>query len=370
MGRARGRAPALAAGAVLAAALVVTLTPSGGTQARWHDGTTSSASGPRSDDFGMTATNVPDQGATPWPNGRMATSPHLDLTNQSTRHASWVNIKSTRVTRAVAGDTNPLLPQVALAYTVGSGSCTAGGQGSYWSARATGQVVEGTTYTRAQTKVAGATIGPGQTRVACPVVTLGYPSTTAGQRTALLNHAGRALDITTVVGQRSEAPATWSSPDHTVTSRYRIAMPTPTTPSADPVCRRTFSSGNPSSAGYYGGFFWAWPDAATSSETASPAMAGGWEILRRTRAGGWEVWKAVPSGSARSLAGINSRDISDQRDEVREFKLRGYPFAGDRTRYVESAWIARAFNDWSLLTDRWTCSDPRPNPDAGPHNMP
>lgn len=364
----RGRTTALA-GAAVTVALVVTLAPSGDSRARWRETASTTAKGASSDGFGMTATNVPDSAAMPWPNGRWASSPQITLTNQSARHSSWTNVKSTKLAKVVAGDTNSVVSVAALAYTHGTGTCSAGGQGSYWSARAAGQVVDGTTYTRSQSKVAGATMSPGQSRTLCPVVTLDYPSTTAGQRTALLNHAGRALDITTVVGQRSEAPATWSSPDRTVVSRYRIAMPPPATPSSD-VCQRTLSNGTPSSVGYYGGFFWGWPDPVTSTATATPAMAGGWDIMRRSRTGAWEVWKSIASGNERSLAGINSRDISDQRDEVREFKLRGYPFAGDRTRYVESAWIARARNDWSLLTDRWTCDSPLPNPDAGPTNLP
>ena len=370
MARTPGRTMTLAAGAAVTAALVVTLAPSGGSQARWRDGTSTSATGTSSDGFGMTATNVPDTAPMPWPSGRWANSPQITLANLSARHSSWTNVKSTRVAKVVTGDTNSVVAKVALDYTHGTGTCAAGGQGSYWSARATGQVVDGTTYPRSQAKVAGATIPPAQSRTLCPVVTLGYPSTTAGQRDALLNHAGRALDITAVVNQRSEAPATWASQDRTVVSRYRIATPAPAKPSTSDVCQRTFSNGTPSSAGYYGGFFWGWPDPATASTTATPAMAGGWEIMRRTRTGTWEVWKSIASGNERNLAGINSRDISDVRNEVREFKLRGYPFAGDRSRYVESAWIARAQNDWSLLTDRWTCESPLPNPDAGPQNMP
>lgn len=351
----------------------MTLTPSGGSEARWRDSTATTATGATSDGFGMTATNVADNAATPWPSGRMATSLQVNLTNQATRHSSWINVKSTKVVKVITGDSNNVVSQLALDYAVGSGACSAGGQSTYWSARATGQAVDGTTYARTQTKVSGATSGPGQSRALCPVITLNYPSTTAGQRSALLNHAGRALDITTVVNQRSEAPATWASQDRTVTSRYRVAAPPPVTPSSGDVCRRTLSNGNPSSAGYFGGFFWGWPDAPTSDYTnpsATPAMAGGWDIMRRTASGSWEVWKSVTAGSERRSAGHNSRDIDPSRDVIREFKLRGYPFAGDKSRYVESAWIARAENDWSLLTDRWECHSPLINPDAGPRNMP
>lgn len=357
---------------VLAGALVVTLSPSDGSEAQWRDSATKSASGPSSDTFGMTATNVPDNGSTPWPNGRMATSPQITLSNQSSRHSSWVNVQSTRVNRVVANDTNDLLSKMAVDYTFGAGTCSAGGQGqgTYWQARGAGQITNGTTYTRGQSKVAGATLSHGQAQVLCPKITLNYPNTNDGQRSALLNHAGRAVDITTVVNQRSEAPATWASPDRTVTSRYRLAMPSPVKPAGSDVCRRTTVTGIPSDVGYYGGFFWAWPDASVSSEQDTPAMAGGWDIMRRSRAGGWEVWKTVSAGNVRDMRAINSRDISDQRREVREFKLRGYPFANDKHRYVESDWIARAENDWSLLTDRWRCHDPIANPDAGPHNMP
>lgn len=361
-----------AAAVVLAGALVVTLGPSDGTEAQWRDSASSTASGPSSDTFGMTATNVPDNASTPWPDGRMRAQPHLQLENESTRHSSWANVQSTRVTRVLPNDGNDLLSRMALEYTVGT--CDGGGQDSYWRARGVGQITNGSTYTRPETKVDGLTLSPGQSRALCPLVRLNYATdTTTGQRNALLNHAGRAIDITTVVNQRSEAPATWASRDRTVTSRYRLAMPSPVKPSGSNVCRRTLSNGNPTSVGYYGGFFWGWPDAATSdyaNPPSTPAMAGGWDIMRQTAGGGWEVWKSVPAGSERRSAGHNSRDIDPNRDVVRNFKLRGYPFAGDKTRYVESAWIARAENDWSLLVDRWECHPPLVNPDAGPHNMP
>lgn len=369
----RARAWSTAAAVVLAGALVVTLGPSDGSEAQWRDSASRTASGPSSDTFDMTATNVPDNGATPWPSGRMRTFPQVDLTNRSARHTSWVNVKSTRVNSVTTNEGTNLLANMALSYDVGTGTCEAGGQSPYWQARGVGQITNGTTYTRGQAKVGTATVGPGRSRVLCPKVDLDYPSTTAGQRSALLNHAGRAVDITTVLNQRSDAPATWASQDRTVTSRYRLAMPTPVKPSSSDVCRRTFSSGNPSTVGYYGGFFWGWPDAATSdyaNPTATPAMAGGWDIMRQTAGGGWEVWKSVAAGSERRSAGHNSRDIDPHRDVVRNFKLRGYPFAGDKSRYVESAWIARAENDWSLLTDRWECHAPLPNPNAGPHNLP
>lgn len=359
-----------AAAVVLAGAVLVSLSPPEGTDARWRDSGSTTASGPRSDTFGMSASDVPDDRAIPWPTGRMATSPQVSLTNQSARQSSWVNVQSTRLDRAIANDGNAVLQKMGLDYTFGTGTCEAGGQGTYWQALAAGQVVDGATYRRGESKVSGATLAPGQPRVLCPRITLDYPATTAGQRSALLNHAGRAVDVSTVVNQRSEAPATWSSQPRTVKSRYRIAMPPPVKPSTSEVCRTTYSNGTPSPLGYYGGFFWGWPDADTTSATSTPAMAGGWEIMRRSRTGAWEVWKAVAADNVRELAGLNSRDVSDQRNEVREFTLRGYPFANDRSRYVESAWIVRAENDWSLLTDRWRCHDPLPNPDAGPHNLP
>lgn len=365
------RAWSAAAAVAVASALLVTLTPSGGSEAQWRESASRSVSGPSSDTFAMTATDVPDNGSTPWPDGRMATSPQITLTNQATRHSSWVNVTSTRVDRVVPTDPNTLLQKMSLAYTFGSGTCATDGQGAYWQARGVGQIADGTTYTRNQAKVGGATLAPGQSRVLCPKVTLDYAGTTAGQRQALLNHAGRAVDITTVVNQRSEAPATWASPDRTVTSRYRIATPTPVKPSGPDVCRKTFSSGSPSAVGLFGGFFWGWPDAQTSSETATPAMAGGWEILRRSSSGTWETW-ATSEGRYRRIAGRNSSSISDDGQDpnaVRQFKLRGYPFAGDKTRYVESAWIARAYELGTILTS-WQCESPLPNPDVGPHNMP
>lgn len=359
-----------AAVVVLAGALVVTLSPSEGTDAQWRDSASTSASGPSSDTFGMTATNVPDNASTPWPTGRMVTSPQVSLTNQSTRHRSWVNVKSSRLNTATGNDSTSLLGKLSLDYTVGTSSCETGGQGQYWRAGGFGQLMNGTTITRSQAKVDGATLPPGESRALCPKVGLNYASTTAGQRSALLNHAGRAVDITTVLNQRSEAPATWASPDRTATSRYRLATPPPVKPSGD-VCQKTFSSGEPSGLGLFGGFFWGWPDAPTSSEVGTPAMAGGWEVLRLSSSGTWVSWATV-SGNVRRSAGHNSSRISDDGQPttaVRQFKLRGYPFAGDRSRYVESAWIARAYELGNVLTS-WQCDTPLTNTNAGPHNMP
>ena len=375
---ARSRTLTTAAAVALAGGLVVTLGPSGGTEAQWRDTASSQVTGPSSDTFAMTATNVPD-GVTPtWPGAAWKSSASVNLTNRSARHSSWIDVKSTRVTKVVGGDSNTILNQTALDYTIGTGACGTGSQSSYWQARGQGTITDGTTYTRPSTKVAGATLAPQGSQTLCPQVRHGYNTdTTAGQRSLLLNHAGRALDITTVVGQRSEAPATWASPEQTVTSRYRLAMPSPVTPATSDVCRTTYPSGAPSGSGYYGGFFWGWPDAPTDSyvnPVATPAMAGGWDIMRQTSNGGWEVWDSVASGSERSIAGLYAGDIDPNLDVIRRFKLRGYPFAGDKSRYVESAWIARAerasFYYWFQRYQRWQCHTPLQNPDAGPHNMP
>lgn len=353
--------------------------PSQGTRAQWSASATTSVTGPSSDGFAITAEDVPNAGTVPvetggvvWPAGRLHNSPQVTLTNQSTRHSSWINVTSARVTTAIATDGGAdLLSRMALDYTVGTGSCQGGGQDQYWRVRGFGELSNGTTYDRDQSKVGSATLPPGQARVLCPKVTLNYPGTPAGQRSALLNHAGRALDITTVVNQRSEAPASWASPDRTVTSRFRMAMPTPVKPSEFNVCRTTNSSGNPNAlVRLYGGFFWGWPDAPTSSTTPTPAMAGGWDIMRRSPSGEWETWRSVSSGSNRALAGINSNDIDNDPFVIRQFKLRGYPFAGDKSRYIESAWIARASDGWGLNVNRWVCHEPLLNPNAGPHNMP
>ncbi|WP_435199153.1 hypothetical protein [Janibacter sp. GS2] len=368
----RRRVLGVATAVAVAGTMVLSLSPSDGSAARWRDSATVPAVGPTSGTFGMTATDAASAAPTWSGSGPISNSPRIDLTNQSSSHSSWINVRSTRLDTVVANDGNAILQKAKIDYRYGDDSC-ASGTSALWSARASGQIVGGTTYTRSpQDKVPGATLTPGQKKTLCPVVALDYAGGSA-QRDALLNHAGRALDITTVVNQRSEAPATWASEDRTLTSRYRLAMPTPKKPSQSDVCRVTLASGTPSNLGYYGGFFWGWPDAVTSGSPSTPAMAGGWEILRLSRTGNaWEVWETISGGDARRTPeALNSNRISDgSRGETRQFKLRGYPFAGDKARYVESEWIARASNERSILTDRWVCQPQLPNPDAGPHNMP
>lgn len=348
------------------AALLVSVSDGVGTDARWRESSSTTVTGPRSDVFDLTATDADSTltVAQTWPTGvRHDNTPRIDLKNTSTRHSSWIDVVSTKVGKVnVSGDSTDLVSKIALEYLTGATECRSG-TASYWYARTLGTITGGTTYTRSSAKVSGATLAPGGTKVLCPLVRPGYQTDeVAGKRQYLLNYAGRALDITTVVRQRSEAPATWSSTPRTVTSRYRVAAPSPTTPTNASVCRSGWGSS--------GGFFWGWPDADASSTATTPAMAGGWDILRKSEAGTWEVWKSA-GADVRSLSG-NSWEISDKRGEFRQFKLRGYPFAGDKTRYVESDWIASAAKEWSWswLTDRWVCSTRESNPSAGPHNLP
>ena len=110
----------------MATALLVTLTPSGGSQAQWRDSATRSVSGPSSDTFDMAAADVPDTSPTPWPSGRMATSPRVTVTNQSARHSSWINVRSTRVDRVVPEGGADAVTGMSLGYGVGTGSCAGG----------------------------------------------------------------------------------------------------------------------------------------------------------------------------------------------------------------------------------------------------
>lgn len=371
----RNRTLAAAAAVAVAGTMLLTLSPAQGSKAQWRDTATVAVIGSKSDTFDMTATNAPFP-APDWPSsGRVSNSPRVDVTNESARHSSWVNVHSTNVKKVVTPDTNTILTQMALDYEYGEQECRFP-LGVYWQARIVGQITDNTTYPRTQNKVAFGTLAPGQKGSLCPAVRLNYTtSTEAGQRSALLNHAGRALDITTVVNQKSESPATWASDTRTAISRYRIALPTPQKPAAFNVCRNTNSSGNPDGViQAYGGFFWGWPDAATSGDpTTTPAMAGGWDILRQNTTGSWEFFAAATTNNRRQRAGINSRNIyepASPNTNIRKFKLRGYPFAGDKTRYVESSWIARAHHTSTTTTGNWACDAPEVNPEAGPHNMP
>ena len=94
----------------LAAVALVTLSPNGGSDAQWRDSATGSVAGPRSEPVDVTG--APGTGATP----------QIDLTNQSSRHSSWVNVKSTKVAKVVGGDSNTILSKAALTYTYGAGA--------------------------------------------------------------------------------------------------------------------------------------------------------------------------------------------------------------------------------------------------------
>lgn len=363
---------ALLAAIVAAAAALLVGVPSGGSDAAWVVSATSQVRGPSADVFEAGAVDVPDPRSPRWPEGRVGSVNEVVVSNESVRQSGWVNVTSARVRTLGPADGTGVRGKAAVDYSFGGGSCAEGGGVSYWAAKAPGGGGgEESVFSRSQVKVAGATVPAGGSRVLCPRVRLDYPDTVAGRRAALLNHAGRTLGVESVVNVRAEAPSTWVSSSRTVTSRFEVAMPSPQEPSSSEVCRTTTSGGSPNAWGYYGGFFWGWPDAPSSSTVSSPAMAGGWQILRRDLDGsGWSVWATVADGSRRSSAGHDSNDISDRLGQVREFKLRGYPFAGDRSRYVESAWIARAHNTFSIFNGRWVCDAPTVNPDAGGHNLP
>lgn len=346
-------------------AMLLSLTPAEGTDARWRTTGTTTVSGPRSDTFDLTATDVPDPltAAQVWPSGsRLNNTPRIDLRNTSTRHSSWIDVRSTRVTNAVPGDTNSIVSQIALEYTTGSATCETG-TSTYWTARGVGSIANGTTHNRTSSKVAGATLAPGGTKTLCPLVRPNYTTaTTTGARDFLRNHAGRTLDITTVVAQRSELPATWASPTRTTTSRYRVALPAPTTPSTGPVCRAE-SNG-------YGSIRWGWPDATESAMTSTPAISD-WEILEWTGSSWAPAMYDFADGDPRGVTNLDPQRLGNAtRGSPRLLKARGYPFAGDRSRYVESTWIARAYRVYDYYRYTWACGSASTNPDAGPHNMP
>lgn len=355
----RSRLMATAAAVAVTGAMMLTFSPSQGSDAQWREKLETPVDGPKSDTFAMTAAGS-DTPVPTWPGSNgIANSSQITLKNGSARHSSWVNVRSTRLNKVVP-DGNNILTKAKLDYRFGAGSCTT----DYWSARGAGSITEGTSYDRPQNKVTGATLAPGTSGLLCPTVGLDYSGANA-QRDALLNHAGRALDITTVVNQRSEKPATWASQDQTVTNRYRLAMPTPTASSGGACVPGAIFSPQ-------GGFAWAWPDQATGSTVDTPAMAGGWEILRKNASGAWESWDTLQA-NRRSATGYDPERISDDgrpKQEPREFVLRGYPFANTKSSYVESDWIVTARNTRPIFLDRWTCVDTTKNDHSGPHNMP
>lgn len=337
--------------AVALAGVLLVSAPSGQTQAQWRESATTTISGPSSDVFEMSAT---------------ASGPQVDLTNLSRRQSADLDVRSTRVTRVDAGDTNDLLARAALVYTSGQGACGGTTQSTYWAARSAGQITAGTTYTRPQGAVAGATLAPGAGRVLCPTLSLPYPATAAGERDTYLAHAGRSVDITTVVRQTSKPPATWASTERTTTTRFSVGTPAPTSPAGTSPCRSEASGGQGS--GSVGRLAFGWPLASTSTTTPTPAMAGGWEVLVRPVSGSWKSLATLDASARLSnpLLGSKLGPVGS----TYELVLRGYPFAGDHARYVESDWLVRATNDSAGRNDRFVCTGVIPNPDQGQVNLP
>lgn len=151
----------------------------------------------------------------------------------------------------------------------------------------------------------------------------------ATQRDAWLNAAGREYQVTTTVRATTVAPGSWSS-DVPWTSPYAVSLPAPSA-RAQNSC--TVNGGTATLS-------WAWPDTATSTAVASPAVHR-WEVLGRIP-GRSQQWTPVTqtTGSARSLAVSSSAltALAGNGSYTYEMIVRAYPFAGS-TKYVDSTGI-------------------------------
>lgn len=289
--------------AIAAMALSATVLPltssSQETEARWFDAVSATLPDGASDRF--TATSVD----TPSTVGTVTNAPGVLTTNTAQSHSGWVNVASTSVTAGELGG-QTLASAVGLTYgvTAPGGTC-ASATSAYWTARAQGQILLGTTYARAADRVGASLLTPGQQNSLC----LTFPRS-ASDRTFLLEHAGRDLRVSTTLALRSEAPSTWDSTQSTVASRARIAFPraTPWGNNFTNIANSCLDETNTVD------LRWAWPDSGQQGQIASPAV-NAWELwIRSGGAGTWQKQSEAAGNQrtirlARSALSTGSYDI-------------------------------------------------------------
>lgn len=366
MGSARGLAPA--AGCALVLALVSVLPSPHQTRAGWREDANASLPDGRTDGFALTSQNVTTtvdhRQSAPTD---VANEPGIRVQNDATRHQSWIDVVSTTITVPASNTTSTLLTKVNIDYDVNS-TCESGLATPYWNVNdaGVGGLQAGVTYSRTSAKVAGDVLPPGQATSVCPWVQPDYPTATAdGRRDLLLAHAGRQLDIATVVRQRSEAPGTWSSPGQTVTTRYQVKLPPPTRPSSDGiVCSRTLVDGTRSSVGTFGRLYWAWPFAAQSVDIATAAVDR-FVLLRSTDGQTWtEFRKSLTqdpaasryqvSGGVRASEVINSDHLANNAPTPVYLSVRAYLYSGSSV-YVDADWMVQASEGDAAVDDHFAC---------------
>lgn len=381
--RRRGSVRRLGALVVAAAVAVPLVASSLTTQAQWRATETTSVGQVGSDSFGLTAT------ARDLPMGTLWTTPNTVLTNTATDHRAWVDVQSAQLNEVPQGESRAvaLRNDVSLTYRVQTADCLTG-TGSYWAAKAAGSTA--TSFIRASTQVTGADIAAGQSAHLCPWVQSTATTTTpAGQSQFLRDYAGRVLQTSTAVRQRSAAPATWASAPAVVQNSFRVAFPAPTIPSSDnETCVRTdINGGRAPNVGTNGGIYWGWPFSGDTSWSGvdSPAVWAfeimarptgstvAWQALRSTRSAS-NATTLIPANQRRAV-GLPTAHLDRIAPPTRpnftyiDLKIRAYPFTNNREQYVESTWIHTVYND-PVGVHWWNCSERRANPDAGSHNMP
>ncbi|GAA4415202.1 hypothetical protein GCM10023169_01300 [Georgenia halophila] len=299
-GRRTHRGWALLGAAVLAAVVV---SPSGETQARWHDHEDVTLGTMTTDTVGMSVTST---GPT--------TSAVTNTSGSATLAWAPTEVTATPDARTTGAEAAQILGGLVLGYDDCNG-------GSSWSTGTT----SGTTRT-----ITGAptTLAAGQTSSLCQPVSV-------TDELALIRSAGaRSVDLTTTLaGSAVEAPA-WST---TATTSTDVTVPFPQPTSVS--CRDTKPGllGIPTRIEPV--IEWSW---AGTNVAGQPAVAL-WEVLVQNGSGSWNPVRTVTSGTMQVT--LTNYDLPQPAWTSYSVKVRAYPFTAngqvDRGAYVESDLMVR-----------------------------
>ena len=238
--------------------------------------------------------------------------------------------------------------------------------------------------TRAYTAISNGNVAPGGGKVICPRVATKFDlSTYNGRRDLVLASAGRHVGLLTKARFRSPAAATWQTVfgGSYPKLNYSVTAPPLTAPEspARKVCRTSDAFGG-TLPGLYGVFDFGWP---TAQEDGRQDWMGTYSIYRFVvmrknpstglwaefkqsnnqsgtktyTAGGWDA-TGIDSGKRRYYGGMNSDHINNNDGSLKTgawvaFMWRGYLYAGDTTRYINSDFVTYARESW----DAWQCGD-------------
>jgi len=252
---------------------------------------------------------------------------------------------------------------------------------------AVGNLSASNTYstTRGYTPISNGIVAPGGTKVICPRVQSKFDlSTYAGRRDLVLASAGRHVGLRAKARLRSPTKATWQTVFGGTFPKvnYTVTAPPITAPEAPArkVCRTSLDVWGGALPGPYGVFDFGWP---TAEEDGRQDWGGTYSIYRFVvmrknpstgvwaefkqsnnqsgtktyTAGGWDA-TGIDSGKKRYYGGMNSDHINNNDGFLKTgawvaFMWRGYLYAGDTTRYINSDFVTYARESW----DSWQCGD-------------